>query len=173
MENSFGRYKKYVNKYTSDLAKKDPREIHRELRKLDSLSIPQHEKEFVKGTLFRKMKPSARKQMGFGNLTPGSNAALTQTVAAQTQAAAQTLAAQTLAAQSAAQTLAAVQGSVAPPPQFVPAVAPPQSVRITQAGAVPVTNYAQAAGAITTARNALMDASRQLQMVAGAQNLSG
>lgn len=168
MTNAFGMYKKYLNKYTTELSKREPREIQRELHRVKSMDIPQFEKILFEGTLAKKLPASKRKSLGFGNVAAPVTQAAMATAAAQTAAA--------TAAQTAMATLAAPATMAVAPPTFVPAVAPPtapQSVRITSAGVQPVTNYAQAAGAIATARSALMDAGRQLQMVAGAQNLSG
>ena len=178
--NNFGLYQKYLNKYTTDLSKKKPDEIRKELRHIESLNIPNYEKLLVRGTLYKKLNSSKRKQSGFGNVSPGSNMALATPQPAVTAAAA-TAAAQNFAAATAAAAVTAAASGVAPPganiPGFIPAVSQPfqqpQQVRITQNGAVPATNYQQAAGAIYNAQNALQNATQQLQMMAGAQNISG
>lgn len=200
---NFQRYKRQLNSFAGNVSKQHVGRIEHELGKIERMRIPNYEKQLVKGTIYKKLGPAKRRQLGshFGNVTPGSNAALTQqalaatTQAAQTMAAQQTLAAATQAATQSALASAApgtlAPASVVPPPGAVPSqpgfsaavpsasvptpggAGPPGSVLVTSGGAMQTTSYMDAAGAINSAKNALLNAGQQLQLIAGTQNLSG
>lgn len=192
IKKNFQRYKKHLNSFAGNVSKMKPMEIKQKIREIEMMKIPSYEKSLVKGSIYKKIPRSKRMLLSssFGNVSPGSNAALTTQA---TQVAQQTMAAQTLAATQAAATQAAatqasvpqpgasvVPGAVPSQPGFQPAVsqaavtqAAPAQVRITPSGAIPTTNYQTAAGAINQAKTALLDAGNQLQLIAGAQNLSG
>ena len=195
IKKNFQRYKKHLNSFAGNVSKMKPMEIKQKIREIEMMKIPSYEKSLVKGTIYKKIPRSKRMVLSssFGNVSPGSNAALTTQA---TQVAQQTMAAQTLAATQAAATQAAVTqaatqaavtqtvgqpgasvapGAVPSQPGFQPAatqsVAGP--VRINSQGAIPTTDYQAAAGAINQAKTALLDAGNQLQLIAGAQNISG
>lgn len=200
IKKNFQRYKRNLNSFAGNVSKMKPMEIKQKIREIEMMKIPSYEKALVKGTIYKKIPRSKRMILSssFGNVSPGSNAALTtqasqvaqQTMAAQTLAATQAAATQAAATQAAATQAGTATGAVPQPgavpqapgavpsqpgfqqavPQNTPA---PGQVRITSQGAVPTTDYQAAAGAINQAKTALLDAGNQLQLIAGAQNLSG
>lgn len=184
---NFQRYKRKLNSFAGNVSKMPVADINRELVRVERMHIPSFEKQMVRGTIFKKLSPSKRSQMGssFGNVTPGSNAALTSqaTQAAQTAMATQAAMTQAAATQAAmTQAASSAPGAIPSQPGFIPAnqipgqgavSQSPQQVRITSGGAVAATDYSTAAGAINSAKDALLNAGQQLQQMAAAQNISG
>jgi hypothetical protein len=197
-----GDWKKYnhnLNTFAKDVSKQSTEQVNNQIYLIDKMNLPNFEKALVKGTIFKNLSTTKRKalahsfgirQSHFGNLTPGSNAALTQV--------AQTMAAQTMAAQTMAQTAMATPmaapmatpGAVPSQPGFVPApgaipgpgaiptAAPSQNVIVTGAGVSPVTDYGAMAGNIQQAEATLAGVANSLTQMTAAQqtglsNLSG
>ena len=170
------KYKRQLNQRANMVSKMPARQIDSELRSINRMNLSRPEKQWIKGTIYKKLTPTKRRHLSshFGQTSPQTQAAMTQAAStaavtqAVTQAAMSSAPASSVAAMASSAPASSVAAMSSAPASSVAMAAPGQSLA-TVVGTVPTVDYSSTAGALDSAANAIQLAGQQL----AAQGITG